>query len=120
MYSVITYCLKCKKKTETIDQLETKSSNGRNMVKGICSVCGTKKSVFVSSKDRESVLKTVQGKSFSLNNLIKIYPLSSINTPRKVSMFHVVCSTINRNILSVVQVPDTSRGSARDTRASTS
>ena len=54
---MIIYCLKCKQKTETIDQLEIKSSNGRNIVKGICSDCGTKKSVFISSKDRESVLK---------------------------------------------------------------
>ena len=46
---MIIYCLKCKQKTETIDYLEMKSSNGRNMIKGICSICGSKKSVFVSS-----------------------------------------------------------------------
>ena len=42
---MIIYCLKCKQKTETIDYLEMKSSNGRNMIKGICSICGTKKPV---------------------------------------------------------------------------
>ena len=62
---MIIYCLKCKQKTETTDYLEMKSSNGRNMIKGICSICGTKKSVFVSSKYREFV-----GKGFDLNNLI--------------------------------------------------
>ena len=46
---MIIYCLKCKQKTETLDGVELKTSNGRNMIKGICSVCGTKKSVFVSS-----------------------------------------------------------------------
>ena len=68
---MIIYCFKCKQKTETIDQLEIKSSNGRNMIKGTCSVCGTKKSVFVSSKNR----KSVQGKGFSLNALINTLPI---------------------------------------------
>ena len=67
---MIIYCLKCIQKTETIDYLEMKSSNGRNMIKGICSICGTKKSVFVSSKDREFV-----GKGFDLNNLINNLPI---------------------------------------------
>ena len=68
---MIIYCLKCKLKTETLDGIKKTSSNGRNMIKGICSVCGTKKSVFLSSKDRESV----QGKGFSLNNLINNLPI---------------------------------------------
>ena len=67
---MIIYCLKCKQKTETTDYLEMKSSNGRNMIKGICSICGTKKSVFVSSKYREFV-----GKGFDLNNLINNLPI---------------------------------------------
>ena len=67
---MIIYCFKCKQKTEPIDPLKIKSSNGRDMIKGTCPFCGTKKSVFVSWKDHESVSKTVQGKGFSLNNLI--------------------------------------------------
>ena len=68
---MIIYCFKFKLKTETLDGIEKTSSNGRNMIKCTCSVCGTKKSVFVSSKDRESV----QGKGFSLNNLINNLPI---------------------------------------------
>ena len=68
---MIIYCLKCKQKTETLDGVELKSSNGRDMIKGTCSVCGTKKSVFVSSKNR----KSVEGKGFSLNNLINNLPI---------------------------------------------
>ena len=67
---MIIYCLKCRQKTETMASVEMKSINGRNMIKGICSVCGTKKSVFVSSKDREFV-----GKGFDLNNLINNLPI---------------------------------------------
>ena len=68
---MIIYCFKCKLKTETLDVIEKTSSNGRNMIKGTCSVCGTKKSVFVSSKNRQSV----EGKGFSLNNLINNLPI---------------------------------------------
>ena len=46
---MIIYCFKCKLETETLDGVELKTSNSRNMIKGLCSVCGTKKSVFVSS-----------------------------------------------------------------------
>ena len=68
---MIIYCSRCKHKTDTLDGFEVKSSNGRNMIKGTCSVCGTKKSVFLSSKDRESA----RGKGFSLNNLINNLPI---------------------------------------------
>ena len=68
---MIIYCFKCKQKTETLAGVELKSSNGRNMIKGTCSVCGTKKSVFVSSENR----KSVEGKGFSLNNLINNLPI---------------------------------------------
>ena len=68
---MIIYCLRCKHKTDTLDGFEVKSRNGRNMIKGTCSVCGTKKSVFLSSKDCESA----RGKGFSLNNLINNLPI---------------------------------------------
>ena len=68
---MIIYCFKCKLKTETLDSIKKTSSNGRNMIKGTCSVCGTKKSVFVSSENR----KSVEGKGFSLNNLINNLPI---------------------------------------------
>ena len=36
-------CLKYKQKIKTLASVELKSSNGRNMINGTCSVCGTKK-----------------------------------------------------------------------------
>ena len=41
------YCLKCKKKQKIDDVKNTKSKNGRNMLKGKCSVCGTTVCKFV-------------------------------------------------------------------------
>jgi len=41
------YCLKCKKRTETIGEHERTTSNGRRMISGTCKVCGTQKNQFV-------------------------------------------------------------------------
>ena len=92
------YCLKCKVKTETTNVTESKTKNNRYITKGVCSLCGRNKSVFVcmracaaESPDIESSTKTVSkipgivsaasatgtasGKSFSFNNLINSLPI---------------------------------------------
>jgi hypothetical protein len=43
------YCLKCKKKTETINTSEIITKNNRRQLKGQCKICSTKKSQFISS-----------------------------------------------------------------------
>ena len=43
------------------------------MIKGNCSICGTKKSVFISIASATQPLK--KGKGFSLNNLINNLPI---------------------------------------------
>ena len=68
---MIIYCLKCKQKTETIEVQSVQSQNGRQMIKGNCSICGTKKSVFISIASATKPKKTMKGKGFSLNNLDK-------------------------------------------------
>ena len=40
------YCVKCKKKTEMKDTVETKTKRGVPMTKGVCTICGTKMSKF--------------------------------------------------------------------------
>ena len=78
---MIIYCLKCKQKTETLVGVELKSSNGRNMIKGTCSICGNKKSVLVSStaaaapQALTAIAAKHQGESFDLNNLINNLPI---------------------------------------------
>ena len=44
------YCLKCKIKTDTNAITKTKTKNNRNLIRGICSICGNNKSVFVSGE----------------------------------------------------------------------
>jgi hypothetical protein len=46
---MIMYCVKCKQKTESNNIIQTVSMNNRRMIKGICSICGSKKSSFVKN-----------------------------------------------------------------------
>ena len=46
MTNQIAYCVKCGKKMSMTNEKKLKSKNGRNMVQGNCSKCGTKMSVF--------------------------------------------------------------------------
>jgi len=41
------YCVKCKKMQSMIQCKKAVSSNGRNMMKGVCKSCGTKMNKFV-------------------------------------------------------------------------
>ena len=41
------YCLKCKQQSGTKNVKQTKTANGRNIMKGVCTTCGTKKCRFV-------------------------------------------------------------------------
>lgn len=60
------YCVKCKKKTETIDIIQVTTKNNRSMLKGICTMCGSKKSSFIRS---------AVGKGFSLNSFVNNLPI---------------------------------------------
>lgn len=54
----LTYCVKERKMTETSNEKMVKTKNGRNMIKGICASCGSKKCQFVSaSTGGEYVIK---------------------------------------------------------------
>ena len=89
------YCLKCKTKTETNSTIQSKSKNNRDIVKGVCSVCGMNKSIFVRGT-------ASTGKGFSLNNLIN----SFISLLKRGKMFREVLLTTNKSTHIVDQVPD--------------
>ena len=69
---MLIYCLKCKTKTETNSTIQSKTKNNKDIVKGVCSVCGKNKSVFVCGT---AALRTSTGNGFSLNNLINNLPI---------------------------------------------
>ena len=49
------YCVKCKKHTDTINIQPFTASNGRSMQRGICSVCGKRKTKFGSGLFNKAV-----------------------------------------------------------------
>ena len=40
---MLSYCLKCKKNTESINPRVSKTSNGKTMILSKCAICGSKK-----------------------------------------------------------------------------
>jgi len=50
------YCVKCKRKTESINIVEIIAKNNRKMLKSVCSVCSGKKSSFIANVARGSGL----------------------------------------------------------------
>ena len=53
------YCVKYKKKTETLNQSEHVTKNNRQLLKGQCVVCGITKSSFVSNKKSGGFVNTL-------------------------------------------------------------
>ena len=41
---MLTYCLKCKENTESIDPKVSETSDGKTMILSKCAICGSKKS----------------------------------------------------------------------------
>ena len=53
------YCLKCKKNTESIDPKVSKTSNGKTMVLSKCAICGSKKSKFIKEQQAKGLLSNL-------------------------------------------------------------
>ena len=45
------YCLKCRKNTENINPVVSKTSNGKIMILSKCAICGAKKSRFIKKQE---------------------------------------------------------------------
>ena len=52
---MLTYCLKCKKDTESVDLKMLKTKNGRLMLLSKCDVCGSKKSKFIKEQEAKGL-----------------------------------------------------------------
>ena len=50
---MLSYCLKCKKSTESINPKVSKTTNGKTMILSKCAVCGNKKSKFIKSNKQK-------------------------------------------------------------------
>ena len=52
---MLSYCLKCKKNTESIDPKASATSNGKTMILLKCAICGSKKSKFVKKRSKRII-----------------------------------------------------------------
>ena len=56
---MLSYCLKCKQNTESIDPKVSKTSNGKTMVLSQCAICGSKKSKFIKEQQAKALLSNL-------------------------------------------------------------
>ena len=53
------YCLKCKKNTESINQRVSKTNNSKTITLSKCAICGSKKSKFIKKQEASGILGSV-------------------------------------------------------------
>ena len=79
-----TYCMKCRKDTENIDPKMVRTKNNRLIMQLKCSICGIKRSRFVSAtllkeQEAKSLLSNLGTKtSLSKNSIAKCFVLNAI------------------------------------------
>ena len=56
---MLSYCLKCKKNTESINPKVSKLPNGKTMMLSKCAVCDSKKSKFIKEQQAKGLLSNL-------------------------------------------------------------
>ena len=65
---MLSYCLKCKKNTDSINPKVSKTTSGKAMILSTCAICGSKKSKFIKEQEAKGLL----------SNLSLITPLNKV------------------------------------------
>ena len=60
---MLSYCLKCKKTTESIDPKVSATSNGKTMILSKCAICGSKQSKFIKIQKAKGLLSNLGTKT---------------------------------------------------------
>ena len=56
---MLSYCLKCKKNSESVNPKVLKTSNGSTMILSKCTICGSKKSKFIKEQQAKRLLSNL-------------------------------------------------------------
>ena len=56
---MLSYCLKCRKNTESINPKISKTTNGKTMILSTCAICDSKKSKFIKEQQARGLLSTL-------------------------------------------------------------
>ena len=57
--TMLSYCLKCKKNTESINPKVSATINGRTMILLKCAICGSNKSKFIKNQEAKGLLSSL-------------------------------------------------------------
>ena len=56
---MLSYCLKCRRNTESISPKVSKTTNGKAMILSTCATCGSKKSKFIKQQEAKGLLSNL-------------------------------------------------------------
>ena len=56
---MLSYCLKCKKNTESIYPKVSKTTNSKMTISSKCAICGSKKSKFIKEQQAKGLLSNL-------------------------------------------------------------
>ena len=56
---MLSYCLKCKKNTESINPKVLKTTNGKMIILSKCAICSSKKSKFIKEQGAKGLLSNL-------------------------------------------------------------
>ena len=56
---MLSYCLKCKRNTESINPNVLKTTNGKAIILSKCAICGSKKSKFTKQQEAKGLLSNL-------------------------------------------------------------
>ena len=65
---MLSYCLECEKKTESINPKVSKTTNVKMMILSTCAICGSKKSKFIKEQQAKGLLSNL-GLRMPLNKI---------------------------------------------------
>ena len=56
---MLSYCLKCKRNTQSINPKVSKTTNGRIMILSTCAVCGSRKLKFIKDQQAKGLFSNL-------------------------------------------------------------
>ena len=56
---MLSYCLKCKRSTKSINPKVSKTINGKAIILSTCAICGSKKLKFIKQQDAKGLLSNL-------------------------------------------------------------
>ena len=56
---MLSYCLKCKRNTESINPKVSKTINGKVIILSTCAICSSKKSKFIKQQEAKGLLSNL-------------------------------------------------------------